>query len=156
MIVRERLRPLRLVVGIFICLLRRPKQHRINQDCVLDIFSVGFLIDFILIVMVNVCMFTGINWLSRCRAVINCEKQLVMIRDPSRGLITIYGEGTRVGSAFCSTARVRQCLCHGCNGYLAFVVDLRVDGKLTVSDIPIVREFPNVSPRDFPGVAPER
>lgn len=66
--------------------------------------------------------------------------------------MTISGDDTRIGYA----ARARQCLHHGYEGYLAYVVDLRVEGKHSVSDVPIVREFLDVFPEELPGVHPER
>ena len=80
------------------------------------------------------------------------------IRDPSRGVLTVYGEGTRTGSAFCSTARARQSLHQGCRGFVAYVMDVSVDseGPESVDEVPIVREFPDVFPEDLPGVPPER
>ena len=41
-------------------------------------------------------------------------------------------------------------------GYLAYVLDTRGDAKKWVSDVPIVREFPDVFPEEFPGVPLER
>ena len=68
----------------------------------------------------------------------------------------VYGEGTRSGSGFCTAARARQYIQHGCAGYLAYVVDTRVREKLSVSEVPVVREFADVFPEELPGVPPER
>ena len=54
------------------------------------------------------------------------------------GELTIYGEGTRVGLAFFSTAIVRRYLQHGCAEYLADMVDTREEKKLLISNVPIV------------------
>ena len=67
-----------------------------------------FLIDLVPIAMGDVYVIVGMDWLSRYGAVIDCERQLVTIRDPSGGVLTVHGEGTRAGSAFCSAARARQ------------------------------------------------
>lgn len=47
----------------------------------------------------------------------------MVVRTPSKGELTIYGKGNRVGSAFCLAARARKYLQQGCSGYLAYVVD---------------------------------
>ena len=80
------------------------------------------------------------------------------IRDPSGGVLTVYGEGTRPDSAFCSAARARQSLQQGCSGFVAYVMDTRVGAERpsTVEEVPIVREFPDVFPEELPGVPPER
>ena len=61
------------------------------RGCVLDIFGVGFPIDLVPITMGDVCVIVGMDWLSRFRAMIDFERQLVTIRDPSRGVLTTYG-----------------------------------------------------------------
>ena len=108
--------------------------------------------------MGDVCVIVGMDWLSRFGAVIDCERQLVTIRDPTGGVLTVYGEGTRSGSAFCSNARVRQCLQQGCKGFVAYVMDTRVDSERlrSVEEVPIVREFPDVFPEELSGVPPVR
>ena len=80
------------------------------------------------------------------------------IRDPSGGVLMVYDEGTRSGSAFCSAARARQSLQQGCSGFVAYVMDTRVAAgrPSSVSDVPIVREFPDVFPKELRGVPPER
>mgnify|MGYP001548063418 CR=1 FL=1 len=68
----------------------------------------------------------------------------------------IYGEGTRVGSGFCSAAGARQYIQHGCAIFLAFVVDTQVWDQVSISDVPVVREFVDVCPEEFSGVHSER
>ena len=101
-------------------------------------------------------MIVGMDWLSRFGAMIDCEGQRVVVRTPSGGELVVYGEGTRLGSGFCSAARARQYIQHGCAGYLAYVVDTRVREQLSVSEVPVVREFADVFPEELPGVPPER
>lgn len=74
------------------------------------------------------------------------------VREPSGGVLTIYGEGTRAGSAFCYAVSVRPCLQYGYRGYITYVVNTWVDGKRSFTDISIVSEFPD----DLPDVPPER
>ena len=128
------------------------------RGCVLEIFGVGFPIDLIPIAMGDVCVIVGMDWLSRFGAVIDCERQLVTIRDPRGGVLSVYGEGTRSGSAFCSAARARQCLQQGCKGFVAYVMDTREvsERPRSVEEVPVVREFPDVFPEELPGVPPVR
>ena len=118
------------------------------RGCVLEIFGVEIPIDLVPIAMGDVCVIVGMDWLTRFGVVINCERQLVTVRDPNGGVLMVYGEGTRSGSAFCSAARVRQCLQQGCKGFVAYVMDTRVDSERprTVDEVLIVREFPDVFP----------
>ena len=43
----------------------------------------------------------------------------------------------------------------GCQGYLAYVVEIGKEGTL-VDEIPVVREFPDVFPNDIAGLPPDR
>lgn len=68
----------------------------------------------------------------------------------------IHGEGVQHGPVLCSASRVRLYLHHGCFGFMIYVLDAREKGKATVGDLPIVREYPDVFPKDFPRVPLER
>ena len=117
----------------------------------LEIFGVGYPIDLIPFEMGDVYVIVGMDWLSRFGAMIDYEWQMVIVRDPSSGMLTIYGKGTRSGSALCSAARARQSLQHGCMGYLAYVVVTQVEEKGTTSiyDVPVVCDFPDVFPEEW-------
>ena len=82
----------------------------------------------------------------------------MIVWDLSGEVLTVYGEGTRSGSALCSAARARQRLQHGCIGYLAYVVDTRVTkkGSTSISDVPVVCDFPYVFLEELPRMTPER
>ena len=54
----------------------------------------------------------------------------------------------RMISALRSNSLLRKC----CQGFLAYVVSDENDLKL--ENIPIVRNYPNVFPNDFPGLPP--
>ena len=79
----------------------------VYRGCDLEIFGVSFLIYLIPIPMGDVCVIVGMDWLSRFDAMIDCEGQRVVVRNPSGGELVVYGEGTRIGSGFCSAARAR-------------------------------------------------
>ena len=110
----------------------------VYRDCVLEVFGVRFPIDLIPITIRYVYMIAEMDWLIRFGALIDCENQLVTIHDPSGGVLSIHGEGTRAGSTFCSATRARQFLQHGCMGYLVYMVDTLVEREKFVSDVPIM------------------
>ena len=47
-------------------------------------------------------------------------------------------------------------LANGCQGYLASMVDTNQEVELTPEDVPIIREYVDVFPKDLPGLPPER
>ena len=60
--------------------------------------------------------------------------------------MVIQGERPQRGPTFCSTARARRYLQHGCVGYVSYVMDTRETGKATVGDVLVVREYTDVFP----------
>ena len=66
----------------------------------MEIFGVPYPIDLIPIPIRDVSVLVGMDWLSRFGAMIDCEGQGVVVRTPNGGELVIYGEGTRIGSAF--------------------------------------------------------
>ena len=50
----------------------------------------------------------------------------------------------------------RKLLLQGCTGYLAHVVDKRMEEKLKIDDVPIVRDFLEVFPKDLISLSPDR
>lgn len=50
----------------------------------------------------------------------------------------------------------RRYLQQGCYGFLAYVSNTRVEGKMIVVDTSFVRDYPNVFPEDLLGVPPKR
>ena len=98
----------------------------------------------------------GMDWLSPNGEMIDCEQLLVRVRTPSGGGLVIPGKRPQHEPTLCLIARARHDLQQGCTGYVAYIVDTRDKGKAIVDDILIVREYPNMFPKDLPGVPPER
>ena len=47
-------------------------------------------------------------------------------------------------------------LSSGCKGFLASIVDPSKETELTPEDVPVVREYVSVFPKDLPGLPPDR
>ncbi|KAI3522357.1 hypothetical protein L1887_00076 [Cichorium endivia] len=130
---------------------------KVYKNCVIEIYDVKFTLDLIPTPMREISVVVGMDWLGRQHALIDCKQQLIRVRTPSGGELIIHGERKKGRTAFCSAARARKHLQHGCVGYLAYVTDGRIDEKKkTVYDVPVVSEFPDVFPEDLPGIPPER
>ena len=122
-------------------------------------FSVGgvtFPIDLVLLPLKEICVAIGMDWLERFHAVIDCPQKQVRVRTPSGGELVIQGDRSAASAVFCSAARARRYLQPGALGYIAYVMDTSRTGSRVLSEMPVVREFPDVFPEDLPGVPPER
>ena len=123
----------------------------------LEIEGVRFPIDLIPIVMREINVIVGMDWLSRHRAHFDCENQRIVVQTPSGGELTIFGNGKKGMPKVCSLAKARRYVHRGGISYLAYVTDSREEKKRkVVADVPVVREFLDVFPEDFPGIPPER
>lgn len=129
----------------------------VYKGIVIEIEGVRFFIDLIPIVMKEINVIVGMDWLGRHQARFECERQRIVVRTPSGGELTILGNGKKRLLKVCSLAKARRYVHGGGVSYLAYVTDSREEkSKKTVADVPVVREFPDVFPEDLPGIPPER
>jgi len=63
-------------------------------------------------------------------------------------------EGTKnkVSIPVISALKATKLLRHGCQGFLATLIDK----EIRIEDIEVVREYPDVFPEDLPGLPPDR
>lgn len=69
---------------------------------------------------------------------IDCERHLVRVQNPSGGELIIHVDGTQRVLNFCPAMRGRRYLQKGCSGFMAYVMDSRVMERKTVGDVPII------------------
>ena len=79
----------------------------------------------------------GMNWLGKNKARLDCFTKTVTFQG-AKGETMVF-------------MAMRKLLKKGCTSYFAYVINSK-NGKIGLSSIPIVREFPDV----FPGLLPER
>ena len=79
----------------------------------------------------------------------------VTLRTLDEDEVTFIGERSNHLSNVISTATARTMVQKGCEAYLAYVIDT-VKARPSVSDIPIVSDFPDVFSEEFPGLPPQR
>ncbi|KAJ9543706.1 LOW QUALITY PROTEIN: hypothetical protein OSB04_023413 [Centaurea solstitialis] len=131
--------------------------EHVYRGCSIDIFGVRFSINLIPIPMNGVDVVVGIDWMFLNRATTDVAGQLVRIQNPSGGELVVYGKGRRVSTSFCSIAKARKYIQRGCTGFLVYaMVDQAKERKLSVADVPVVSEFPDVFLEDLPGLTPDR
>ena len=97
----------------------------------------------------------GIDWLSRHQAIVDCRMKRVTLRTPNEDEVTFIGERSNHLSNVISTATARTMVQKGCEAYLAYVIDT-VKARPSVSDIPIVSDFPDVFPEELLGLPPHK
>ena len=77
------------------------------------------------------------------------------LRTPNEYEVTFIGERSNHLSNVISATTVRTMVWKGCEAYLAYVIETE-KARPSVSDIPIVSDFPDVFPGELPGLPPQR
>ena len=128
---------------------------RVVRDSRVLIEGQEFPADLVALDMRDFDVVLGMDWLSRHRATLDCYKKEVKLNMP--GKLEVKLRGLRRELSFCmiSAMTAQKMLCKGCQGYLAYVVEIGKEGT-TLDEIPVVREFPDVFPDDIAGLPPER
>ncbi|XP_071741235.1 uncharacterized protein [Rutidosis leptorrhynchoides] len=92
----------------------------------------------------------GMNWLGRHKASIKCDRKIIHfpLADGTRAVVR--GERGGFNCPLISMLKAKKSLAKGCDSFLAYVIDAKKEKK-SVSDIPIMFEFPEVFPDEFSG-----
>ena len=100
-------------------------------------------------------MILGMNWLSRHQMMVDCRMKRVILRTPNEDEVTFIGERSNHLSNVISVASARKMVRKGCEAYLSYVIST-VKARPSASDIPTVSDFPNVFPKELPGLPPHK
>nr|GEW09096.1 putative reverse transcriptase domain-containing protein [Tanacetum cinerariifolium] len=130
----------------------------IIRGCTISFLNHPFNIDLMLVEVDSFDVIIGMDWLRRCHAVILCDEKLVQIPYGSktltfRGNESNNGRESRLTVISCSKAQEYMA-----NGYQIFMAQIsakkeedKSEGK-QLKDVPIVRDFLEVFPKDLPGL----
>ncbi|KAL0295930.1 UNVERIFIED_CONTAM: Transposon Ty3-G Gag-Pol polyprotein [Sesamum radiatum] len=97
----------------------------------------------------------GMDWLSCNHALVDCQTKEVTIEVNGQMKTVIVGERKVTPNCLISAVTAFNLIKGGCEAYLDSVRDTRKVGP-SVSDVPVVREFPDVFPEELPGLPPHR
>ena len=127
----------------------------IYRNCEIEIDSHKFKSNLIPMPMGEFDVVIGMDWLGQYKADISCEDKTVQIIAPNGEKLVVYGERRSGTMPVCTFARAKRYLSHGCQAYLAHVIDSEKRSK-TLQEFPVVNEFPDVFPDELPGIPPDR
>ena len=127
----------------------------VYRGCRVKIGDVEMRVDLLPLDLYDFEMILGMDWLVTYTAQIDCFTKMVTLQDEGDRRVGFRGERNIIPSSIISVMTARKLLRKGCTSYLAYVVDLEKKG-IELDKIPIVREFPDVFPKELPGLPPER
>ena len=121
------------------------------RNCPIIIQAREFLADLITLPFRKFDLILGMDWLNKHRAIIDCGQKTIELRCSDRSEVIIQGIRSNVMSNVISVMHVRRFIRKGYEAFLALILDSK-RGQVGVEKIPVVREFPNVFPKELPGI----
>ena len=94
------------------------------------------------------------DWLSQHQVVVYCRMKRVTLRTPSGKEVTFIGERPNHLFNVISAATARTMIRKGCEAYLEYVIDTK-KAKPSLSNIPIVFDYPDVFSEELPRLPPQ-
>ncbi|GKA09498.1 putative reverse transcriptase domain-containing protein [Tanacetum coccineum] len=128
--------------------------NTVLKCCTLNLVNHIFEIDLMPIKLGTFDVIIGMDWLVKHDAVIVCSEKVVCIPYRNKMLIVEGDKGvSRLKVISCIKAR--KYVERGCHLFLAYVTENKSKEK-QLEDVPVIRDFPKVFPKELPGLQPLR
>nr|GEX59523.1 putative reverse transcriptase domain-containing protein [Tanacetum cinerariifolium] len=130
------------------------------RGCTLGLLGHPFNIDLMPVKLSSFDVIIGMDWLVKYHALIVCDEKVIRI--PYRAEVLIIQGNNYDGRSklnIISCTKTQKYIQKGCQVYLAQVTSKKAEDmseEMRLEDVPIVREFLEVFPEDFPGLPPSR
>ena len=92
----------------------------------------------------------GIDWLSAHHAVLECFNKVVILSISGKPMIRYQGDRNAVSPCLISALTARKLLAKGCQGILAYALDIKM------MKVQVVNDFLDVFPEKLPGIPPKK
>nr|GEV34788.1 hypothetical protein [Tanacetum cinerariifolium] len=128
--------------------------NTILKGCTLNLVNHIFKIDLMPIELGTFDVIIGMDWIVKQDAIIVCGEKVVRIQYGNEMLIVKSDKGvSRLKVISCIKAH--KYVERGCHLFLAHVTESKSKEK-RMEDVPVIRDFPEVFPEEFPGLPPSR
>jgi len=125
------------------------------ENCPLSIDQEVFKVDLIQLDLLEFDIVLGMDWLSKCGATIDCQKQKVTLKGEKGTKVTIWGTNSDKKCPFICALSTKKLVRQGCIAFLCFVTEVK-NKDVKLEDISVVKEYPDVFPEEIPGLPPKR
>ena len=112
--------------------------------------NVELLVDLMPLDIAHFDIILGMDWLVANNASINCVSKSVTLRPPGLAEVIFQGKGVVPPPYLISSIKAYRLIQKGCRGYLCSILRGQ-NGNVSLSDILVVNEFPDVFPDELPG-----
>nr|GEV27584.1 hypothetical protein [Tanacetum cinerariifolium] len=136
--------------------------NTILRGCTLDFLNHSFNIDRMPVPPGSFDDIIGMDWLREYHAIIVCDEKIICVPFGNKTLIFQGKRNDQVHKLqlnIISCVKAQKYLSKGCDVFLAHVTTKEAKYKLEgkqLEDVPIVRDFLEVFPKDLPGIPPAR
>ncbi|GKA61578.1 putative reverse transcriptase domain-containing protein [Tanacetum coccineum] len=128
--------------------------NTVLKGCTLNLLDHLFDIDLMPIELGTFDVIIGMDWLVERDAVIVCGKKEVHVPYKNKTLV-VKGDSGASRLKVISCIKARKYIERGSQLFLAQVTE-KEPSKKQLQDVPVIRNFPEVFPDDFPGLPPPR
>ncbi|GJV15076.1 putative reverse transcriptase domain-containing protein [Tanacetum coccineum] len=136
--------------------------NTIIQGCTLNLLNHPFNINLMPVELGSFDVIVGMNWLAKYHAVIDYAEKIVRIPWGNETII-VHGDGSNQGYGtrlnIISCTKTHKYLLKGHHVFLAIITSKETEdrsGEKRLEDVPIVRVFPKVFPKELTARAPYR
>ncbi|KAK4382169.1 Transposon Ty3-G Gag-Pol polyprotein [Sesamum angolense] len=129
--------------------------NTVVRSCPVVVEGVTLYADLVVINLREFDVILGMDWLSCNHTLVDCQTKEVIIEVNGQMKTVIVGERKVIPNCLISAVTAFNLIKEGCEAYLVSVHDV-AKINLGVSDVPVVREFPDVFPEELPGLPPHR
>ena len=125
------------------------------KNCPLMVHDREFSVDIIALPFHEFDLILGMDWLSKHRAIVDCDKKIVLLKCLDLSEVTIQGIRAESIPKVISAMKARRFLRKGCEAFFSLILDSKRE-EVNLENIHVIREFPDVFPKELPGIPPER
>ena len=129
--------------------------NNIYRNCPIVIQTREFLVYLITLPFQEFDLILGMDWLSKHRVIVDCGQKTIVLRCFDQTEVIVQGIGSSVMSNVISAMQARRFMRKGCETFLVVILDSK-RGQVDVEKISVVREFPDVFPKELPSIPLER
>ena len=137
-----------------------PLEHSVNvnrvyKNCPIIIHDREFSADLIALPFREFYLILGIDWLSKHRTIIDCDKKTVVLRCSDQSKVIVHGVRSGPMSNVISVMQARRLLRKLCEAFFALVLDSK-RCQIELENILVVKDFMDVFPKELPSIPPKR
>ena len=129
--------------------------NRVYKNCYLMTHDREFFADLLVLSFHEFDLILGMDWLSKHRAIVDCDKKTVRFKCSDLLEVTIHGIQSGAVSNVILAMQARRLLRKGCEAFLALVLDSK-RGQIELENILVVKDFSDVFLEELPGIPPVR